>query len=338
MNSKQKKLILIVFKLASSVALLLWVIRKTEISEVIRAIKGANIYFLVGALIIYCGSYYLRTYRWQILLKIKGIKASNIYLYQSYIVGIFFSNFLPSIIGGDAVRVYDVWRLEPSKSISISTVLVDRILGLLVLIAFAGGVLLLAPQVSSVLKPSYSYLWLLLGILIVAVIIQKKFSPLRKLSYVLNKIELPWWQKIQKKTNNILEAFISFSNHKFSLIKALAWSILVQISVITHYYLIAKALNFPTSFATFFFVVPVATLIMMLPISINAVGLRENTFVFLLGILSPGTLRPDTIAFSWLAYGIIVILGLIGGIIAFLRLMRYKYKLSQKPLVVKKTK
>ena len=319
MNSKQKKLILIVFKLCSSVAFLLWVIRKTEILEVIRALKGANIYFLVSALIIYSGSYYLRTYRWQILLKTKGIKASNIYLYQSYIVGIFFSNFLPSIVGGDAVRVYDIWRLEPNKSISISTVLVDRILGLLVLIAFAGGVLLLAHQVSTVLKPSYSYLWLLLGILIVAVIIQKKFSPLRRLSYLLNKIELPWRQKIKKLINNILEAVISFSNHKFSLVKALSWSILVQIAVITHYYLIAKALNFPTSFATFFFIVPVATLIMMLPISINGIGLRENAFVFLLGTLSPGTLRPDTIAFSWLAYAIVVILGLIGGIIHITR-------------------
>ena len=319
MNSKQKKRILIILKLASSTALLIWVIRKTDLSEVVQAIKGANIYFLVSAFIIYCGSYYLRTYRWQILLKTKGIKASNIYLYQSYMVGIFFSNFLPSIVGGDAVRIYDIWRLEPNKSISVSTVVVDRILGLLVLIAFASGVLLFTPQVSSVLKPSYSYLWLLLGIVIIAVVLKKTFSPLRRLSYVLNKIELPWWQKIKTKITNVFEAFISFSNHKFSLIKALAWSILVQIAVIAHYYLIAKALNFPTSFAIFFLVVPIATVIMMLPISINGIGLRENAFVFLLGTFSPGTFRPDTIAFSWLAYGIVVVLGIIGGIIHMLR-------------------
>ncbi|MDJ0596103.1 MAG: lysylphosphatidylglycerol synthase transmembrane domain-containing protein [Pleurocapsa sp. MO_226.B13] len=319
MNFKQKKTILIILKLVSSIALILWVIRKTQLSEVIQALKEANIYFLLGAFVLYSGSYYLRTYRWQILLKTKGIKASNIYLYQSYIVGIFFSNFLPSIVGGDAVRIYDIWRLEPNKSISVSTVIVDRILGLLVLIAFAGGVLLFTPQVSSLLNPYYSYLWLLLGIVIVAVVFKKTFSPLRRLSYVLHKIELPWWQKIKTKITNVLEAFISFSNHKFSLIKALAWSILVQIAVIAHYYLIAKALNFPTSFAIFFLVVPIATVIMMLPISINGIGLRENAFIFLLGILSPGTSRPDTIAFSWLAYGIIVILGLIGGIVHMLR-------------------
>ena len=319
MNFKHKKSILLVLKIAISIALLLWVIRKTELSEVVQALKGVNIYFLVGAFIIYCGSYYLRTYRWQILLKIKGVKASHLYLYKSYIVGIFFSNFLPSIVGGDAVRVYDIWRLEPNKSISVSTVLVDRILGLLVLIAFAAGALLFAPQVSSVLLPSYYYLWLLLGILIVTVTIQKTFLPLRKFFGIFNTIKSSWWEKIQKKINNIWKAFISFRNHKFSLTKALAWSILVQISVIAHYYLIAISLDFPTSFGIFFIVVPIATLIMMLPISINAIGLRENTFVFLLGTFSPETLRPDTIAFSWLAYGIIVVFGLIGGIINMLR-------------------
>ena len=294
-------------------------IRKTEISEVVQALKGANIYFLFGAFIVYCGSYYLRTYRWQILLKIKGIKASNIYLYKSYLVGIFFSNFLPSIVGGDAVRIYDIWRLEPNKSISVSTVVVDRILGFIVLIAFAGGVLLFVPQVNAILGLPTSYLWLLLVIVLVTIASQKTFLPLRRIFVILDKVNLPIWHKIHIKIDNLLEAFISFTTKKVSLIKALLWSMLVQLAVVTHYFLIAKALNFPTPFITFLFVVPVATLIMMLPISINAIGLRENTFVFLLGTLSPGTARPDTIAFSWLAYGIIVILGLLGGIIQMSR-------------------
>ena len=314
MNSKHKKALLLVLKLTISTALLLWVIRKTEISEVVQALKGANIYFLVGAFIVYCGSYYLRTYRWQILLKTKGIKASNIYLYQSYMVGIFFSNFLPSIVGGDAVRIYDIWRLEPNKSISVSTVVVDRILGFIVLIAFAGGVLLFVPQVNVILGLPTSYLWLLLVIFLVAIATQKTFLPLRRIFIVLDKTNSSVWHKIHIKIDNLLEGFISFTTRKVALVKALLWSILVQLAVVTHYFLIAKALDFPTPFVTFLFVVPVATLIMMLPISINAIGLRENTFVFLLGTLSPGTARPDTIAFSWLAYGIIVILGLIGGI------------------------
>ena len=71
--------------------------------------------------------------------------------------------------------------------------------------------------------------------------------------------------------------------------------------------------------ATFFLVVPIATVITMLPISINGIGLRENAFVFLLGTLGSKADRPDTIALAWLAYGIIVILGLIGCIVYILR-------------------
>ena len=317
MNSQQKKIIFIVLKLASSVALLLWVIRKTELSEIVRALKGANIYFLVGAFIIYCGSYYLRTYRWQILLKTKGVKASNTYLYQSYLVSIFFSNFLPSIVGGDAIRIYDVWRLEPNKSIAVSTVVVDRLLGLIVLIAFAAGGILFVPRVNNILELSPYDSWIGFGILIITIIIQQVFLPLKKIIRIVNKTNLFKRYGIAEKISNLLEGFRSFS--KQALFQALSWSVLIQIAVIVHYYLIAKALNFPTSLITFFFIVPIATFIMMLPISINAIGLRENTFIFLLGTFSRVTSRADTIAFSWLAYGIIVTLGLIGGIVHMLK-------------------
>ena len=135
----------------------------------------------------------------------------------------------------------------------------------------------------------------------------------------VNNIKLIWGQNIQRKINNIFNTFISFRHHKIYLLKAFLWSIVVQVAVITHYYLIAKALSFPVPLATFFLVVPIATVITMLPISINGIGLRENAFVFLLGTLGSKADRPDTIALAWLAYGIIVILGLIGCIVYILR-------------------
>ena len=174
MNSKQKKLILITLKLASSIALLLWVMRKTELSEIIRAIEGANIYLLGAAFLLYCASYYVRTYRWQILLRTKGINTSNAYLYQSYMVGIFFSNFLPSIVGGDGMRIYDIWRLEPNKSIAVTTVIVDRILGLITLIFFAFVALLIAPQTINSFNLS-NYLWLMLGTIAILLIGRQVF-------------------------------------------------------------------------------------------------------------------------------------------------------------------
>ena len=49
----------------------------------------------------------------------------------------------------------------------------------------------------------------------------------------------------------------------------------------------------------FFLIVSLALVIALLPISINGIGLRENTFVFLLGAF--GILGADALAFSWRA-------------------------------------
>jgi hypothetical protein len=55
----------------------------------------------------------------------------------------------------------------------------------------------------------------------------------------------------------------------------------------------------------------------MIPISINGVGLRENIFVF---IMSNYQLHKSfAIAMAWIDYGMIVLLGIIGGIVYVMR-------------------
>lgn len=319
MDSKLKKILFNFFKLASSVTLLLLVIRKTNLTEVLQALSTANIYYLVAALLVYSLSYYLRTFRWQSLLKARGIPASNLYLLKSYFVGIFFSNFLPSIVGGDAIRVYDIWRIEPNKSIAVTTVLVDRVLGLLVLAMFALGGLFVVPQAQSLISFSgISLAIAIISITLVCLIIRKLLVSKQVREWEKN-LKFGLWQKIRLKVFNIWQALMSFKDAQKQLLAAVFWSISVQVAVILHYFLIAKSLSFSTSLASFFLIVPLATVIMMLPISINAIGLRENAFVFLIGTYSIGVTRPETIAFSWLAYGIIVIQGLVGGLVHLLR-------------------
>ncbi len=56
---------------------------------------------------------------------------------------------------------------------------------------------------------------------------------------------------------------------------------------------------------------------MMLPISVNGIGLRENTFFFFLGIF--GIIKSNAIAFAWIEFSFILIQGIIGGLIYALR-------------------
>ena len=308
-KSVKKQWILTAIKCSVSVVLLHWVLQKTDLSEIFLALRSANLPLLAAALVVYFASYYIRAYRWRILLNAQKVESSIPFLYQSYMVGIFFSNFLPSIVGGDMVRAYDVWRLGMSKSSALATVVVDRLLGLLCLILFAVSALLISPKLVTQLHlPS---LWWLLGVAVllgVWLLLRRRLALIRFGS-----------RKLQHLFDRVTKAFGVFGNRKEALVKAFGWSLAVQITVILHYFLIEKALNISVPFGTFFLIVPLATLIMMLPVSINAIGLRESAFVFLLGAYGYGISSSEAIAFAWLAYGIVIIQGLLGGIIYALR-------------------
>ena len=116
-----------------------------------------------------------------------------------------------------------------------------------------------------------------------------------------------------KKLRNMLDAFMAFQQRRDVLVKAIGLSLVQQASVIFFYYLLAWALQLPVPLLSFFLIAPLAILLMLLPISINAIGLRENIFVFFFATFGVST--PEAVAFAWLLYGLALLQGLLGGVI-----------------------
>ena len=232
-------------------------------------------------------------------------------------VSIFFGHFLPSTIGGDIIRGYDAWRLGASKSVAATTVFLDRFLGLIALLFFAMMALILSQELTTRLPLLLFGLLVGIGGIFVVTFLLFRYS--EKISKLISQWQLPYLNKIKESGERLINALLAFGKHPNALGQGLAWSGLVQITVITHFYLIAKAMGFTVPFLAYFIIIPLATLITMLPLSINGIGIRENAFVFLFGIYGYGIDRAEAVAFAWLAYGITIIQGLIGGIIYALR-------------------
>jgi hypothetical protein len=112
-------------------------------------------------------------------------------------------------------------------------------------------------------------------------------------------------------------AFADFQGKKKTLFWAMMMSLILQLAVVVHYYLISLALDLPIPLVKFLVIVPISTFVMMIPISINAIGLRENVSVFFLTIY--GATIPASIAFAWITYGMVVLLGILGGVIYAVR-------------------
>ena len=307
----EKRLLLTVARLAVSGALIYWILRGANLGEVFAAIRSVNMPLLVLAFSLHGVGYYVSSHRWLVLLRAQAVVTSIPFLIKSYMVSAFFNNFLPSTIGGDVVRAYDSWRVGKSKAGAVAVIFVDRLLGMLALILFA----LLALLASKQLTVPFLYLWVLAGAVGMLLVVWLIFNPPERISTL--RVSLPFFRHLLNILSKIATAFLAFRGRKDVLAKALALSVVLQANVIIHYYLIGRALDFPVPFFEFFLVVPLAIFVMMLPVSINAIGLRENAFVFLFATFGVST--PEAVAFAWLAYGMLLINALLGGLVYALR-------------------
>lgn len=307
----QRKLLLNLLKFVISAGLIYWMLRSTELSEIFAAIREATFGLLLIAISLHLMGFAIGAFRWRLLLRSRGSDASIRFLLESYIVGMFFNNFLPSTIGGDVYRTYDSWRLGQSKSSALAVVFVDRFLGLMTLVLFALLALFSANELTQSIP--YLSLWLGLGLSGMVAVVWLLFFPPHWLPTFIANLKLPFGDKIR----GILEAFLAFRGQRSVLVKALLLSALLQVNVIVHYYLIALALSLPVPFVSFFLIIPLATVITMLPISVNGIGVRENVYIFFFAPFAVS--RPEAVAFAWIAYGMVVLQGLLGGILYALR-------------------
>src|SRR3990172_7839774 len=123
---KVNKLLFFILKLAISGLSLYIVFSKTDIARMFSMLKGIGpvIFFLAAFLYILAtlGS----TLRWKLLLPEKFTLRR---LFSLYMIGAFFSSFLPGVIGGDVVKAYYLNKDAKKISLTLASIFMDRYLG-----------------------------------------------------------------------------------------------------------------------------------------------------------------------------------------------------------------
>ena len=115
-----------------------------DLGRMVGALADANYLFLVPGIGMYLVSVFFRTLRWQALLRhIRPIGVAR--LYPVVVVGYMANNLLPMRLG-ELVRSYYVGEREGiSKSASLATIVVERVLDALTLLLFIASISLFAP-------------------------------------------------------------------------------------------------------------------------------------------------------------------------------------------------
>ncbi|MFI5179546.1 MAG: lysylphosphatidylglycerol synthase transmembrane domain-containing protein, partial [Vicinamibacterales bacterium] len=139
--SAARRYLLLAAKLAVSVVLLKLLFRNIDLGQLWTTTRRASILWLVAALGVYFINVVASVWRWHVLLEAQQVHIKQKKLLGSFLVALFFNNFLPSNIGGDVIRIRDTAKVARSKTLATTVVLTDRVLGLigLVLVAALGS-------------------------------------------------------------------------------------------------------------------------------------------------------------------------------------------------------
>lgn len=306
---------MILLKILVSGALIVWIVRRADLASVWAALSQASSEWIGLALALQFLGAGIIAVRWRGLLSAKGVDPGFAYLFRSMLAAAFFRQFLPSIIGGDAIRGYDAWRAGATPGLSAISLLIDRLLGLTALALFVLIAIGLSDELSN--RVPQAGLWVsagMAGLLAVLVIM------LRGRSETPKRLDQPSVRPpsiLRGKLTAINDAMSAYRGEHRIISRAFALSVLLQINVVTSYWALGKSLGLGLNYPDFYVFVPLAVFVMMAPITINGVGLREAAFIFLLSAWSIP--EPAALAFAWLEYASFLAFGLIGGVVYSLR-------------------
>src|SRR5438874_4602394 len=140
-SSSARQHALLAIKIAVSVVLLAILFSKIDAARLWATAKRASLVWLAAALSVYLVNVLASIWRWRLLLDAQEVDVPARTLLGSFLVALFFNNFLPSNIGGDVIRIRDTARVAGSKTLATIVVLTDRVIGLmgLVLVAALGA-------------------------------------------------------------------------------------------------------------------------------------------------------------------------------------------------------
>lgn len=310
-----KKFPIVAVKVCVSAGLITWLIMRANLSEVMTVLARANWAILVPAFFLFFVGYSVTAARWSILQRSLGGSIRYWFLVKSFMVAMFFNNFLPSTMGGDAIRMYDTYRAGSSKTVAVAAVLMDRIVGVTALLIFAMVGLYFGEYAG------FGEFGFVTGVMIAAGcallgLVFLVFMPWSLVDYLESLVQrLP--KLVSGFGNSLIFAIRAFRKHRLSLLAAFVLSLVLQSIVVFYHWLVGLALGLDVALMAYFLIVPIAIIMMMLPISINGIGVREGLFVLLLG--SQGVTESEGLAYAWILYGAILLQGVCGGIVFALR-------------------
>jgi glycosyltransferase 2 family protein len=308
-QQKLRARLISVFRWVAALAVFAILIHFLPVAPLRAALASVPPIRFVIVLIIYLCAHAVGIAKWRLVVNAAGSQLDLPTSAQCYLGGLFGTLFLPSIIGGDVVRMAVGLRRSPRPAAVLTGNVVDRFLdvasqGTLV---FIGIVLLpgsLPEQFSGLArKIPLIFAAFLLCVAVLAVLFRKTIFTGRS-------------RRFLRRFARLRHALRSVRERPHVLITGWLMGILIQATFIVLNALLAISCGLFLPLRVWLFAWPLAKIAALLPLTQGGMGVREAVLV---GLLLPfGAAAPLVLASGLVWEGIIIAGGLISGSIAFL--------------------
>lgn len=277
-----------ILKLFVSLGFLAWIILKTDWDQVLFYAREIHVWKLGVYVLLILSGVAVSSYKWKLLARFKDIHHSFGDFFRFYLAGTFINNFMPSFIGGDTFRAYQIGKGEKKYVEAASTVMIDRITG------FVGSTILVVffslLNLREILK---SDILVFINLLVLASL----FFDLA----VAKAKEVSFWRKISRlfpeKILQLAKELDHYNNNSKILSKTIAWSMVFGIvGVAIPNFILFWALGIKIGILNYLSVIFLISIVSAVPISINNIGVKEWAYVTFFGAFGADAAAVVTVA------------------------------------------
>jgi glycosyltransferase 2 family protein len=282
-----------VFVSAVLLTLIAW---RTDWSEVGTQFAKLRVEMWFAAVGLYVIAQIASARRWQLFARELGFEQTLPQYCVYSFIGMFFSLLLPTLVGGDVMRVWYLNGQSGRKWPAIASVFLERVNGLLILIATACVGVLISP----VELPT----WIVASVWSIAVCAVVGLASLP----ILKR-----WRRLSAERREQLGMLLDLLKSPRLLLEPTIMSVVVQVMAVLILWCLGMGLGLDVPIAYYFVLVPLVSLLMLLPVSLNGMGVREGGTVLMLLPLGVDESAGLTLAFLWFTTGVAV--SVMGGVV-----------------------
>jgi uncharacterized protein (TIRG00374 family) len=253
----------------------------------------------------------LMAYRWVALLcTVEPSRRPQLGpLMRVFFVSTFLGTFLPASIGSDALRSYGAIKLNVGKADAVASVVLDRIFGIASVLAMAIVGLMLTQNPTGGRPVAVSLGVAGTACIATLLVIFSRFSA-SMASSLVSRLPFEGLRRIGRSGLESIRKYAAYPGH---LLGVFVCSLAVQAIRVIQAYFLGSGLGLSVPLVTYFALIPLILLVMLLPITFNGIGTSQAAFVW--AFAQVGVPAPAAFALSVLFVALGIFGNLPGGIL-----------------------